>query len=471
MHENMLPADRFPVEQIGKDRDAAIAKMEEAIRLFQEAERTSLEADGILRRASFNHTHFEQRQEESRNLASVRERRIDPDGVRSAWKHYVDASIWRGVFAITGLMDLMDEQEKKKHRASLEKEAFPATADVIYSTIEGLIGEAPDIFKRGVARCFAGLDRRFRSHDVFKIKDRVILPRFLDDSGWINTYSTAHDHLVDIERAFAKLEGEAPQPGELRQAIMDSRKGYGPRQGEVETRYFLVRTFKNGNAHLWFRRKDLVEKVNKVLAAYYGEVVPDAAPKGEGLSTSTAVSKDLQFYRTPKPVVKNVLDEIANIGSGYKVLEPSAGDGAFAHELLRRGCFVTAIEVDAGRCNALFERTPIELRKNLNAWTRNFLDMDPLPEYDVVIMNPPFYGTHWIDHVVQAHKWLRPGGVLYAVLPSSAEIGTSGRHKKFHAWLAEKTKDRGGWPRTWTDLPEESFAESGTNIATVVLRV
>jgi 16S rRNA G1207 methylase RsmC len=80
--------------------------------------------------------------------------------------------------------------------------------------------------------------------------------------------------------------------------------------------------------------------------------------------------------------------------------------------------------------------------------TGNFLDMSPSPDFDRVVMNPPFAGRHYIKHVRHALKFLKPGGVLISVLPATA-------------WY-----DHGELKGTWQDLPVASFAESGTNVPT-----
>ncbi|WP_299913266.1 hypothetical protein [uncultured Paracoccus sp.] len=96
----------------------------------------------------------------------------------------------------------------------------------------------------------------------------------------------------------------------------------------------------------------------------------------------------------------------------------------------------------------------------------NFLTMRPDPVHDLVLMNPPFSGTHWMRHVRHAFDFLKPGGTLRAILPASAEVNETQAHEKFRAWAECHGP---GWRGLWRDLPPESFAEVGTNIATVIL--
>lgn len=83
----------------------------------------------------------------------------------------------------------------------------------------------------------------------------------------------------------------------------------------------------------------------------------------------------------------------------------------------------------------------------------NFLEQPARPEFDNVVMNPPFYGRHYVKHVQHALKFLKPGGVLVAILPATAHYD----HKELQG--------------EWMDLPVGSFSESGTNVPTGILKI
>jgi len=85
-----------------------------------------------------------------------------------------------------------------------------------------------------------------------------------------------------------------------------------------------------------------------------------------------------------------------------------------------------------------------------------------------VVMNPPFFGMHWIDHIVHAFGFLAPGGHLVSVVPATAEFGESRRHEQFRKWVGERTEHR--W-RAFQDLPPESFAASGTRVQTSLIHL
>ena len=373
---------------------------------------------------------------------------------------------WMRALSATGLQNLMDHQATRELIGALKTNPPPFTEEAVYSALAQMAEDSSLIFARGLANCFSQLDRRFKSHDLYQFGSRIIL------NNMINGYGV-NEHLApvlrDVERVFNVLDGNKFYSSQILSEIRDqiSKARQARRVAwdvtpplSFDTEYFRVRTFQNGNVHLWFTRKDLVLKANKVLAEYYGAVLPDSVPSEADPVTSTALARDLSFYRTPSATVEKVLHYIPCALAGARVLEPSAGDGAFVRALLAHGAIVDAVEVHEGRVQEL---TRID-NPNLTVRQANFLAMDPTAMYDAVVMNPPFYGTHWMDHVIHAAKFLNRAGHLIAILPVSASLGTSAKHEAFRAWLARTDRHA-----RFHDLPAESFAESGTRVQTCTL--
>lgn len=380
----------------------------------------------------------------------------------------MDQSVWRHVIRATNLDSLMDKQERETFRAALETAPPPATVDNIAATVDRLLGDADLIFKRGIANAFAKLDRRFRSHDGFKIGARIVLSNALSDFGTWNHYRNHDETLVDVERTFCRLDGK-PQP-ETRDAgvvglINGQRGGFGKRSTfEVESPYFRVRVFGNGNAHVWFTRKDLVAKVNALLADYYGAALgagADAADVRHG--PSGAVAKNMGWFASPEPVARRVLDEASvyspKTHSGQyprlRVLEPNAGEGALADMARSYGHDVTCVELHPGRVTTLAANR----HKVINA---DFLALQPheLGTFDRIVMNPPFDRGLDVEHVTHALQFLAEGGRLCAVMSAGVEFREDARAVAFRA----EVERRGG---CFLDLPPASFAPA-TNVNTLL---
>lgn len=390
-------------------------------------------------------------------------------------RQQIDASTWVHLIKITGIALMMDKKEYDEFYKGLDNDVPEVTRESVLEWFDRVTADAPIIFARGVARVFSALDRRFKSHDSFKFEHRIVITHAFDVWGYMNIGARKDETINDVERAFGVLDGHKDyKPGELIRLLRDARQGtFGKRQTTVTSAYFRAHAFKNGNLHLWFTRKDLVDRVNQTLADYYGSVLPDGVPDAKDTLSrkvsSTAVSKDLAFYATPAEVAKQMLRDCQNL-KGLRVLEPSAGAGAIVKVALENGAIVDAIEVDPGRVAKLEAlRRAHYAGRNLTVRCANFLTSTPIPIYDVVLMNPPFYGTHWMNHVMHAMKWLKPGGVLVAVLPISVELGQTKEHLAFREWAGMKGDPP--YHRFCRDLPDGSFSESGTNVSTLIFTI
>lgn len=324
---------------------------------------------------------------------------------------------------------------------------------------------------RGLAEVFTNLDQAYKSHSKVKIgvaglPKRVIVSNV---AGW---GSYGRDKIRDIINALAAYRGEKLMDHSEFAGIDGLHKWDGGIAGQValdgshhvtidadgiETkapnRGVTIRKFQNGNAHVMFDKFALAD-INRALAEFYGEVLPDAEEEDVKPQASTAVSKDLQFYWSPKPVILAALDAAGIYEARYRgdnlpfhrVLEPSCGDGRIMDELRARGCRPFGIEYHPGRA--------AEARaKGHSVLTGNFLEQPARPEFDFVVMNPPFYGRHYVKHVRHALKFLKPGGTLVSILPATAHYD----HQELNG--------------QWTDLPVGSFAETGTNVPTGILKI
>ncbi|MGH0003816.1 DUF4942 domain-containing protein [Pseudovibrio ascidiaceicola] len=468
---------RSQMDDLIAARDGALSLFEQAAEMRSKAAEMASQAVAAMSAFRGIYQNRALGQATLAQFADIAETNFDSRSCLDAARKVVDGTGWQHMRNVMNLDQIMDADARSQFTESLGDDVLEFTQDNVSATVETLLLDSKNIFRRGLARAFSKLSPRFKSHDGFKLKKRMIIEGLFDQWGTMNC-RTNFDAVDDIERIFAILDNQLPDVGALQRKIRDERRKINnhlqPFQSEHETEYFGIRCFKNGNAHIWFRREDLVEKANLELAAWYGEVLADAFTdedlEGDLLSKTGLPSKDLAFYATPEHVANKIVNKL-NINkdrselTGKRVLEPSAGEGGLVKPLLLKGAIVDAIEYHAERVNKLNALQ----HSNLKVVQANFLQVAPNPVYDFVVMNPPFYGTHWMEHVVHGLSFLKKGGRLVTVLPISASNGTSAKHVKFHKWV--QTVSRSYYSGQFQDLPEESFKSSGTNINTVILTI
>lgn len=214
--------------------------------------------------------------------------------------------------------------------------------------------------------------------------------------------------------------------------------------------------------------RNLYTKTNKVLEAAGGKwntkakahiFAGDAQDRIEQvlLTGSIEIPKDdFEYFPTP-PAVVSILMEQADIKDGMLCLEPSAGRAAIADAVKESGGEVRTVELNTSNADYL--------RSNGYPVTQaDFLTVEPVQEYDRVVMNPPFSKQQDIKHVLHALKFLKPGGLLVAVMASSVSFRENKLTTDFRSLVAAK----GGCIES---LPDGSFKASGTMVNTVVVTI
>lgn len=396
------------------------------------------------------------RYREDRHYAKSDDRQAFLDECRQQ----IDRAMWDHLIMSTGIERLMDKQEREAFRQQLADDPPPATSENILATFERLAGDAGVIFQRGLAQAFSRLDRRFRSHDGFKIGSRIVFNGAFSDGHW-NYYSKKDEDLRDVERVFAVLDGEQhpDRASGIVGTINDARpRAWGAQAFEADGQYFKVRVYKNGNVHCWFKRDDLVEKVNQVLADFYGATIgaaPDVADRKHDVAQTPA--RNFGFFETPAAVGARAMDAL-NLRPGMSVLEPSAGKGALANLARAAGGVLTCVEIQPTNAAHLRRLGYTKVAE------RDFLHLDPavLGQFDRILMNPPFDRGRDVDHVTHAMRFLKPGGRLVAIMAAGVEYRSDRKTADFRK-VVERFKGE------IRDLPFGSFAESGTNVNTVIV--
>lgn len=166
------------------------------------------------------------------------------------------------------------------------------------------------------------------------------------------------------------------------------------------------------------------------------------------------------FFETPRDLASKVA-ELAQIEPGMSLLEPSAGKGSLVREARQR----SADPIHAVETNRKYT-ADIRAAGARFIHVADFLTLTPdaLGQFDRVLMNPPFARQADVLHVNHAKQFVKPGGILVAIMSSSWTFRSGSLAQQFRA-LVER---RG----TWKHNPPGAFKASGTGVqtTTVVLR-
>ena len=225
----------------------------------------------------------------------------------------------------------------------------------------------------------------------------------------------------------------------------------------------------------WKALKTVMVALGSKWKTRVGFVFPDDLDGAETLriakeSGEILDPREADFFETPRALADLLVDRAEIDDNGFRnVLEPSAGQGNIADAVFRKtmDVGVTMIEALPANVKVLGDK----------GWSSrvtqgDFLSFEPgsitnilgETDFDYCLMNPPFSKRADIHHVLHAFKFLKPGGVLVAIMSSSALTRTDKLGKMFKSFLEMHNAD------TWENEPG-SFKESGTMVNTVMVRV
>lgn len=186
----------------------------------------------------------------------------------------LDRGIWRDLMKKSGMLSLMDAQARDQWYSSLEKDDIPEVSEAnILSTFEQLHQSKSEVFERGVINVFKGLSWDYRTNSPCKFGTKIIVNALVKYSQWGFSlrYGWQRDRLSDLERILHLLDDKP---------IPDSRADVTRRLDDHITRhkmrsevycddYVSIKYFQKGSAHITFRRRDLLDRLNDIIARHY----------------------------------------------------------------------------------------------------------------------------------------------------------------------------------------------------------
>lgn len=121
--------------------------------------------------------------------------------------------------------------------------------------------------------------------------------------------------------------------------------------------------------------------------------------------------KSFQYYPTPKDFVHAIKSHYLDmLVTPINVLEPSAGTGNLVDWIDDRS-IVDCYDVSELQCKVLEA-------KGYKTHNADFMLIEPIANYDLIVMNPPYNNNQCYEHIKHAEKFLDNDGIIYAVVPS-----------------------------------------------------
>ena len=260
----LLPS--ISLDNLVRQRDAALQRIDRAIELIREALVIAQAAHLGTPRIAI--THLSQQPTDLTEEAAPEEAR-----------RQVDHGGWDYLMSESGLLTFMDAKAREEWRKQLESDALPPlTAENIVATFRHVHSTRSEMFERGVISLFQRLSWDYKTNLPCRFGKRLIFQHLFTlvgdsfDHSFVNQATC--NELDDLTRVLYVLDGK-PEPDHrdgfyrtIHSSQLEKRMGW---EGE----YFSLRWFRKGSGHLTFKREDLVDQMNSILARHF----PNALPK------------------------------------------------------------------------------------------------------------------------------------------------------------------------------------------------
>ena len=178
------------------------------------------------------------------------------------FKKEFDKKIWRYLFNISGTSHLMNADQKAEFEQTMEDNVPEINVETIEATLNTAKQERGETFIQGLIGTMQGVCSTYKNNKSFEINKKLI---FSGIDGWGEWADKMKNRMVDIERMIHIANKEMPPKVGLNNSLF----GMAGKQDFKEYKYFTVKTFKNGNAHLVITCKGTLNKLNSMIADYY----------------------------------------------------------------------------------------------------------------------------------------------------------------------------------------------------------
>lgn len=182
---------------------------------------------------------------------------------RDTWKAFVERLEIRAMLSVARAKEL-DTQ--------LERGELPEITEAsVFAFARGYAEQLDTMLQEAVEEVFDFLRPRgsqYKTNTEFALGKKVVLSYMVERDSWSDKFRVNYHRgpmLTALENVFNALDGKGMAHKGYR-SDLENAINATPKDGDGrgETEYFSFRVFKNGNAHLTFKRADLVDRLNKI---------------------------------------------------------------------------------------------------------------------------------------------------------------------------------------------------------------
>ncbi|MDQ9127452.1 DUF4942 domain-containing protein [Serratia fonticola] len=199
---------------------------------------------------------------------------LEQDKGLAAITRQIDRKLWQDLMNRSGMLSLMDAQARDQWYKSLESKDVPAISEEsIYSTFEQLHHDKGEVFERGVINVFKALSWDYKTNNPCCFGKKIIVSNLVSYNQWGFTlnHSYRRDQLADLERVLHLLDGK-PLPdsrGDITTRLYEHICANRLAAKDYHDDYLSIRYFMKGSAHIVFRKPELIDRMNEIIAKHY----------------------------------------------------------------------------------------------------------------------------------------------------------------------------------------------------------
>lgn len=205
----------------------------------------------------------------------------DAEKCGNAIARQMDATIWKNLMDETGMYSIMSHKQRDAWETTLYSDNMPlATLENVASTFSGLYQDRDKVYRDGIVDVFRSLSWDYKTNNPVMIGKKIIKEGlFCESRMYYSINRTFLEKIDDLARAFYLFDKKALEDHRsgVGYQFEDFFKTHGFTGGAFEHEYFSIKYYMKGSAHITFKRLDVVDAINDLIAEMYPGAL--AAPR------------------------------------------------------------------------------------------------------------------------------------------------------------------------------------------------